>query len=116
MAIWNPTDSGTPLCPTKAITGIDCPLCGGLRAIASLTRGNVGLAADHNLLVTSLAPVVVVWWMMWIITSWRGEPAPRNPLWNRAAFWSILAIALVFTVVRNLPIAGVPHWLAASRA
>jgi len=116
LAIWNPTDTGTPFCPTKAITGIDCPLCGGLRAVAALTRGNLRLAADHNLLLTLLAPVVVVWWAMWVVNSWRGEPAPPNPLWNRMVFWSILVIALVFTVVRNLPVAGAPHWLAASRA
>ena len=35
-------------CPIRAILGIDCPGCGGTRALAALLRGDVRQAAQEN--------------------------------------------------------------------
>jgi hypothetical protein len=113
LAVWNPGDHGTPFCPTKAITGLDCPLCGGMRAVAQLTRGHVGRAADHNLLVVAFAPVAVVWWLMWWRAERLGRPTPSFHL-GRVGWSAIAVIAVAFTVVRNLPVGGFPHWLNSS--
>jgi len=110
LAAWNPGDHGVAICPTKAITGLDCPLCGGLRAVAQLTRGHIGRAADHNLLVVALAPVAVVWWLLWWRAERLGRPAPR-PRVGRAGWVVIAVVAVAFTIVRNLPVGGLPHWL-----
>jgi hypothetical protein len=110
LAVWNPGDHGVALCPTKAVTGLDCPFCGGLRAVASLGRGDVVRAMDHNLLVVLAVPLAVVWWVVWWRADRRGEPAPRLRL-PRAAWVAIVGVLAVFTVVRNLPVGGVPHWL-----
>jgi hypothetical protein len=110
LAVWNPGDHGVPLCPTKAITGLDCPFCGGLRAVASLGRGDVLRAMDHNLLVVLAVPLAVAWWVAWWRADRRGEPAPRVNL-PRWAWATVVAVLVVFTVVRNLPVGGVPHWL-----
>jgi hypothetical protein len=112
LAAWNPGDHGVGLCPTYVLTGVDCPLCGGLRAVASLTRGHPFVAADHNLLVVVLAPLAVGWWLLWWNASRRGRPAPV-PRIGRPAWIAIAVVLLVFTIVRNLSIAGIPHWLAA---
>jgi hypothetical protein len=111
LAAWNPGDHGVPICPTKAMFGLDCPLCGGLRAVASLTRGHPLVAADHNVLVVALAPLAVAWWLAWWIAARRGRPVPR-PAVGAGAWVAVGLVALAFTVVRNLPVAGVPHWLA----
>jgi hypothetical protein len=63
-AIWagDPTTPGGPLpiCPTKALLGIDCPGCGSLRMLYSLMHGNVLVAARFNAL--ALAAVVLLVW------------------------------------------------------
>src|SRR3984885_5234113 len=63
-AIWagDPTTPGGPLpvCPTKALLGIDCPGCGSLRMLYSLMHGNVGAAARFNALAL-VASVLLVW-------------------------------------------------------
>jgi hypothetical protein len=38
-------------CPIKAVFGIDCPGCGGTRAMMALMRGDVRQAAHQNLAV-----------------------------------------------------------------
>ena len=77
VTLANPTDTGIPLCPTKAILGFDCPFCGGLRAVSSLGRGNVSAALDHNVLVVALLPVVAIWWVFWARSYWFDRPPPK---------------------------------------
>ncbi len=110
LAIWNPGDHGTPVCPTKLLTGLDCPLCGGLRCVAQLTRGHIGRAADHNLLVVVLAPFIVAYWIAWWLAERTGRARPKVRL-NRWGWIAVAAVVVAFTVVRNLPIAGFPRWL-----
>lgn len=111
LAIWQPGDHGIPLCPTKAATGLDCPLCGGLRAVAALTHGHIGRAADHNLLVVVAAPFAVAWWIAAVIATRRGRPQPKPP-WNRVATLALVVVMIAFTVARNLRIGGHHNWLA----
>ena len=124
VALVDPNSAGHyPLCPTKALTGLDCPACGGLRAIHSLTHGDVLGALDHNLLVTIAAPVAVIVWAVWLWRRWRQVGPPSGaftPLAARipTAAWVVpLVVVLVgFTVLRN--IGGVPvfAWLGSGVA
>src|ERR1700743_1856828 len=63
-AIWvgDPTTPHGPLpvCPTKALLGIDCPGCGSLRMLYSLMPRNVIAAARFNALAL-VAVVLFVW-------------------------------------------------------
>ncbi|MCD5349244.1 DUF2752 domain-containing protein [Kineosporia mesophila] len=54
-----------PGCPFRALFGVYCPGCGGLRAVHDLTHGDVPAALSSNLLVTLAIPVVVVLWVRW---------------------------------------------------
>jgi hypothetical protein len=105
-----------PLCPTKYLTGLDCPGCGGLRAVHSLMRGDLAGALDHNAMVVLLIPVVVVLWVRSLVRAWRGSPPPeRDPWWTRAAvLWALLAALAVFTVVRNIHGVAAFDWLGSS--
>lgn len=99
-------------CPFKLLSGgLDCPGCGGLRAVNDLTNLDLAGAACSNLLLVVLLPVLVVGWVLWVRRAWRG-PTPAAPPHRPTV--RVLTIALVvvtvgFTVVRNLP-AG--SWLA----
>ena len=105
------TQGSWGFCPFKALTGWDCPGCGGLRAVNDLTHLDVGAAASSNLLFVVAIPLVVAAWLAWTRRAWRGggrlARAPRHPLlWGHLA----LVVLAAFTLVRNLPVGG---WLAA---
>lgn len=113
IAAADPTDSGVPVCWSAGLFGVDCPLCGGLRCINSLVRGDWLAAADHNLLLAVALPLAAVGWVVWMVAALRGRPvhAPRVPTW---AWWTLGVVVAVFTVVRNLDLGPVAHYLAAT--
>ena len=88
----------TPPCPLRAVTGLDCPLCGATRATHALVRGDVLTALDFNALYVALVPFVLVVGLVWLV---RG----RLPWITRraSAAWVLLSVGVAFAVVRNLP-------------
>ena len=89
----------TPPCPLRAVTGLDCPLCGATRATHALVRGALLTALDFNALYVALVPFVLVVGLVWLV---RG----RLPTIVRraSAAWVLLSVGVAFAVVRNLPI------------
>jgi hypothetical protein len=104
LALTDPSTGGAyPICPTKLATGLDCPLCGGLRGTHDLLRGDVVGAASHNLILVAGIPVVLYGFIAWLATKrrWRWQPRPIR-LTGRA--WTLIGLlALAYSVVRNLP-------------
>jgi hypothetical protein len=102
----NPADNPYPRCLMKVATGIDCPGCGGTRALHSLLHGDIGGAADHNIIVF---PAVVL--TLYIAVRFALQqfditlPAPRLRPWMG---YVALVFLLVFTVARNIP--NTPFW------
>jgi len=110
LHLRDPHQSGSwGLCPWLFLTGTQCPGCGGLRAVNDLTRGDVVAAASSNLLFVCSVPLLVFFWGRWFTDRWRGV---RRATDGRAALGYgalFLAVAVAFTVVRNLPSGS---WLA----
>lgn len=102
LGVGNPNTTHIPLCPLKGATGLDCPFCGGLRAVHSLTRADVIGALDHNLLFTVSAPALVVCWAVWFARS-LGRPVAAGRALPPLTMPILLIVAIVFGVVRNLP-------------
>ena len=100
-----------PLCPLKLVTGLDCPVCGSLRATHSLVHGHLGAAADHNLAFVLAVPVILFAWTTWLASA-AGLPVRRWRLPTHG-WWMVASLAVVFMVVRNLP-APPLHWLASA--
>ena len=99
IAWFDPRVNHVPLCPSRAVTGLDCPFCGGLRSVTSLVRGQIGDALSYNLLVTLAIPIAVLAWALWIWRTRRGQTLTA-PAWLQPAAWSV---AIAFAVLRNLP-------------
>lgn len=114
ITLVDPRDSGVPVCWSQGVFGVDCPLCGGLRCVNSLARGDLLAAADHNLVLAVALPVAVVAWVLWMVWAVRGRrfSFPSVPRW----VWTIAAVAVVaFTVARNMDLGPFAHYLAAER-
>jgi hypothetical protein len=94
------------LCPLRALTGLDCPGCGGLRAVNDLTHGDIGAAASSNLFFVVSIPLIVALWGLWF---WRsrqsaGEARRLLPVGRaKLLVTAYLAVMVVFTIVRNTP-------------
>ena len=101
LAVADPHDPSVPmpLCPTKLVTHLDCPACGGLRMVASLLRGDFARAVRDNAFLLVALPVALVLFGRWAWAGWRGE------IWRLPArlAWGFLGVALGWMLVRNLP-------------
>ncbi|MDO9379360.1 MAG: DUF2752 domain-containing protein [Nocardioidaceae bacterium] len=96
------------LCPFSYLVGLQCPGCGGLRAVNDLTHLQVGAAVSSNVLAVVFAVVMVLAWTRWAVVRWRGGDAALLSIGPRAAV-AIGVVLVVFTVVRNTPWGA---WLA----
>lgn len=101
-------------CWFHALTGLDCPFCGGSRALGSLMHGDVAAALSYNAFaVLVLLPLAAAT----LVAAVRWESGRSRRWWPAGARGSrlVLAVAgltLVWWVVRNLPFAPFP-WLSA---
>ena len=103
--VWmaNPTVPGgiLPMCPTKALLGIDCPGCGSLRMIYSLLHFDLASAVHYNAL-----GLVAVLLLLWSFGVWTyGRLIGRQVRSWQHLRWSAptaLALTLGWFLVRNL--------------
>jgi hypothetical protein len=101
LAVRDPHARGSyGFCPLLELTGLACPLCGGLRATHDLAHLDLAGAWSANALWTVTAPVLVVLWLAWLVAAARGRPVRRV---SGTAGWVTLGVALAFFVARNLP-------------
>jgi hypothetical protein len=99
---FNPTTHQFyPVCQFHRLTGLNCPGCGMTRSLYAILHGKFATAfRDNALLVLMLgAWVIRSAWFGWNKFCGRAnyEFFPANFL------WPLLIVALVFTVLRNLP-------------
>ncbi len=105
LAAVDPNTPGHyPLCPTRALFGLDCPGCGALRGTHDLVTGNLAGALDNNVLLVVFLPLAVVLWVRWVMRAWKGQtPAVTRAVFQRRTTVMIttLVAILAFGVIRN---------------
>jgi hypothetical protein len=99
---FDPAQRHVPLCPFHSVTGLWCPLCGGLRAADALVHGQFTAALHDNALFVAALPALLVWWLDWMVRARTGR-GYRMPA--RAVAVALVVLAAAFAVVRNLPFA-----------
>lgn len=108
VAAVDPNEPGHyPVCPLWRLTGLYCPGCGGLRSAHAFARGDVATALTDNALAVAGFLGFAVLWTVWAVRAARGRPL--SPRLGPVHLWFLGAVALVFTVVRNLPFGGWLH-------
>lgn len=96
-----------PACPLLRLTGLYCPGCGGLRSAHAVVHGDLLAALQANAPAVLGYAALAVLWTVWVARAARGKPLRIDP--PSALLWSLGALVLVFTVVRNLPFGGWLH-------
>ena len=81
-----------PRCPLHALTGLNCPGCGSMRALHQLAHGHLSAAFALNPLAMLALPFLAY-------CTWRGETPRLKPGWIRA----LLAVVVLFGILRNIP-------------
>jgi hypothetical protein len=100
---FDPAESHLPLCTFRVLTGLQCPGCGATRATHELLHGRLLAAWNYNALWVLMLPVVVYAAASELRLLGGRRPLPGN-LARQPWFWvAIVASAIVFFVVRNLP-------------
>jgi hypothetical protein len=108
LYFFNPSTHGFyPVCEFHQLTGLNCPGCGGTRAAYQLLHGHI-LQALHDNALFVLSLVALAGRGAWFAAR-KLRRQPTVPFLPSKALWAFLAIAAVFTVLRNLPAF---HWLS----
>lgn len=92
-----------PKCVFKALTGLNCPLCGGQRAIHAALHGQILDAARYNYFLAFSLPYALIL----IIENWLMPASPlqqkiKSIAEHRAVVITYVALFFVWFLVRNL--------------
>ncbi|GAB2926246.1 DUF2752 domain-containing protein [Rhodococcus aerolatus] len=76
VAVADPTTPGgiSPVCPTRALLGIDCPLCGTLRAVHALLHLDPAAALRFNAVGVLGLLLLALGWVSWTVGAATGRP------------------------------------------
>ena len=105
MALYflNPTDyTWVPKCPTKCLTGWDCPGCGFQRALHAALHGHWAEAINYNLFLIYSLPyllcLALTEWAMW--GKWQMQC--RRIFESQKAGLLYLVLFITWGIVRNI--------------
>ena len=91
-----------PRCPIHELLGLQCPGCGGTRAVAAVLHGRFIEAMNLNTLVTLLLPFAAAYGILCYSRLLQRKPL-RWPAPPPAIIYTALTLATIFTVIRKLP-------------
>jgi hypothetical protein len=99
---FNPATHGFyPVCQFHQLTGLNCPGCGATRALYALLHGNLSIALRDNALFVFLLAAAIARGIWFAVKKFRGQPT--GEFFPAKFLWPLLFVAIVFTVLRNLP-------------
>lgn len=90
-----------PVCMFHELTGLNCPGCGGTRAVYALLHGHFEAALRDNGLFVLLLPVAALRGVWLKGKKVLGQPSGRY--FTPRILWGLLVVTVAFGVLRNLP-------------
>lgn len=94
------TENFFPGCVFLKLTGLKCPGCGSQRAVHSLLHLDFAAAFRYNALLVVSLPVVFFLLVVEMLRTRR--PRLYRRVHSQMVIWTIVAIVLVWWVLRNL--------------
>ncbi len=88
-------------CPFKYLTGLYCPLCGSMRGIAELFKGNIAAAAGFN------APVIIGLLLAVCVLIFRAlcyifDKDARLPFSSPGFIKGFIILMIIYGIMRNI--------------
>lgn len=96
----NAVGSLFPPCIFLRLTGLYCPGCGITRMLHALVHGDVARAAEMNVMVLAMLPLLALLLANEAASRRMLAPVLARPLYS-ARLWLVVVVA--FGVLRNLP-------------
>jgi len=102
LLVQDPHEAGHlfPRCPFRAMTGLQCPACGGTRVAYDLLHLDVAAAWRDNALLLLAAPFALWLLARWLVATLRGRTY-RVVLGARGT-QAVLTTAVAWAVLRNV--------------
>ncbi|WP_405434601.1 DUF2752 domain-containing protein [Micromonospora sp. NBC_00617] len=91
-----------PTCLLKLTTGLDCPGCGGTRALWYVLHADLPAAARHHFLFVFALPFLAYLFVAWAGNQAFGWRLPELRISSKVIV-GFLGAWLAFSVLRNLP-------------
>lgn len=88
-------------CTINETFGIQCPTCGGTRAISAVFNGELIMALQHNTLIVISVPILLYYGIKVTTLVISGFPLTELRV-SKAGLWLWLLFAVLFTIIRNL--------------
>jgi hypothetical protein len=102
LYFFNPSTHGFyPVCQFHQLTGLNCPGCGMTRAAYALLHGDFAAALHDNALFVGLIVFFGLRGGLFALNKQRGKA--NGQFFPAKLLWSLLVIAVLFTILRNLP-------------
>ena len=102
LFFFNPSTHGFyPVCLFHEVTGLNCPGCGGTRAAYQLLHGHLLQALRDNALFVLILAALAARGAWFVARKIRRQPATLAV--PPKVLWGFLIVAIVFSVLRNLP-------------
>ncbi|MFF0154154.1 DUF2752 domain-containing protein [Micromonospora sp. NPDC005203] len=101
----NPADAppdAAPTCLLKLTTGLDCPGCGGTRALWYVLHADLPAAARHHFLFVFALPFLAYLFVAWAANQAFGWRLPELRISSKVIV-GFMGGWLAFSVLRNLP-------------
>jgi hypothetical protein len=101
---YNPTGNiYFPKCPFRELTGLKCPGCGSQRAVHHILNLRISRAAQENFLLVISIPYLLAG----LVFESLKKPGSRVLYWRkllfgRRAIFIILAMIILFWILRNI--------------
>lgn len=103
LALVDPTTRFWPFhCPFKLITGLQCPGCGGQRALHALLKGNLREAISYNLFLVYAGPYVLALIIAHLLPEGHAKATSLKWLEHPAVIWFYIIAFMVWLIVRNI--------------
>ncbi|MHC1739106.1 MAG: DUF2752 domain-containing protein [Ignavibacteriaceae bacterium] len=88
-------------CWFRALTGFDCPGCGGIRGTHDFLHGNFWSALKSNLLLIAAIPIVIYLTIYNVLIVFSKKRIPKIPMPNWLVY-STAFLIILYSLLRNL--------------
>ena len=108
LYLFEPGKTGVfPVCPFRALTGLNCPGCGTARGLHQLLHGNVLAAFEFNPLMILLLPVLGYALFSFTKSAITGRAMSAVSIPPKYV-WLSVVVVLGFWIFRNTPLYPFP--------